>query len=129
MPKNLSETVGKSFDHADNAVPLLDEVFRAEASVKDNAVAYRPIHRKVRRIENNARKLNEEIDKLVVVNKRLDPDEDVAQKSELDARISVLKEEQQELISQIPADWVQVHKEFSVLTKAELRRKKNIVGC
>ncbi len=124
LPKKLSAAIEKSFDHADNAIPLLDEVFRAEASVMDNAVAYRPIHRKVRRIENNTRKLNEEIDKLIVVNKRLDPNEDAAQKSELDARISVLKQEKQELISQIPADWAQVHKEFSVLTKAELTARK-----
>jgi len=124
LPKKLSETVGKSFDHADNAVPSLDEAFRAEANVEDNAGAYRPIHRKVRRIENNARKLSEEIDKLVVVNKRLDPNEDADQKSKLDARISMLKQEQQELISQIPTDWVQVHKEFAVLTKAELAARK-----
>ncbi len=124
LPKKLSAAIEKSFDHADNAIPLLDEVFRAEASVMDNAVAYRPIHRKVRRIENNTRKLNEEIDELIVVNKRLDPNEDAAQKSELDARISVLKQEKQELISQIPADWAQVHKEFSVLTKAELTARK-----
>jgi tripartite ATP-independent transporter DctM subunit len=124
LPKKLSTVIEKSFDHADNAIPLLDEAFRAEASVQDNAVPYRPIHRKVRRIENNVRKLSEEIDKLVVVNKRLDPNEDAAQKSKLDARISVLKQEQQELTSQIPADWGQVHKEFSVLTKAELAARK-----
>ena len=124
LPKNLSTAIEKSFDHADNAAPLLDEAFRAETKVNDNAVAYRPIHRKVRRIENNIRELDEEIKKLVVVNNRLDPNEDASQKSKLEAQISALNREQEELSSQIPTGWVQLHKDFSVLTKAELAARK-----
>jgi len=124
LPKNLSTAIEKSFDHADNAAPLLDEAFRAETKVNDNAVAYRPIHRKVRRIENNIRELDEEIKKLVVVNNRLDPNEDASQKSKLEAQISALNREQEELSSQIPTGWVQLHKDFSVLTKAELTARK-----
>ncbi|MEC8962161.1 MAG: TRAP transporter large permease subunit, partial [Pseudomonadota bacterium] len=124
LPKNLSTAIEKSFDHADNAAPLLDEAFRAETKVNDNAVAYRPIHRKVRRIENNIRELDEEIKKLVVVNNRLDPNEDASQKSKLEAQISALNREQEELSSQIPTGWDQLHKDFSVLTKAELAARK-----
>ena len=124
LPKNLSTAIEKSFDHADNAAPLLDEAFRAETKVNENAVAYRPIHRKVRRIENNIRELDEEIKKLVVVNNRLDPNEDASQKSKLEAQISALNREQEELSSQIPTGWVQLHKDFSVLTKAELAARK-----
>jgi len=124
LPKKLSAAIEKSFDHADNAAPLLDEAFRAETKVNENAVAYRPIHRKVRRIENNIRELDEEIKKLVVVNNRLDPNEDASQKSKLEAQISALNREQEELSSQIPTGWVQLHKDFSVLTKAELTARK-----
>jgi hypothetical protein len=124
LPKKLSGAVDQSFGHADNAASFLTEARRAEAKVKDGATLYRPVQRKVRRIEIKVRKLGEELHNLNVVKNRLDPNEDADTKAKMETQMLVLEREQEQLTAEIPADWNQVYKEFSVLTKAELTARK-----
>jgi hypothetical protein len=124
LPKKLSGAVDQSFEHADNAASFLTEARRAEARVNDGATLYRPVQRKVRRIEIKVRELGEELHKLNVVKNRLDPNEDADTKAKMETQMSALEREQQQLTAEIPADWDQVYKEFSVLTKAELTARK-----
>ena len=124
LPKKLSGAVDQSFEHADNAASFLTEARRAEARVNDGATLYRPVQRKVRRSEIKVRELGEELHKLNVVKTRLDPIEDADTKAKMEIQMSALEKEQQQLTAEIPADWDQVYKEFSVLTKAELTARK-----
>ena len=124
LPKKLSGAVDQSFEHAANAASFLTEARRAEARVNDGATLYRPVQRKVRRIEIKVRELGEELHKLNVVKTRLDPIEDADTKAKMEIQMSALEREQQQLTAEIPADWDQVYKEFSVLTKAELTARK-----
>ena len=124
LPKKLSGAVDQSFEHADNAASFLTEARRAEATVNDGATLYRPAQRKVRRIEIKVRELGEDLHKLNVVKNRLDPNEDADTKAKMEIQMSALEREQQQLTAEIPADWDQVYKEFSVLTKAELTARK-----
>jgi hypothetical protein len=61
---------------------------------------------------------------LNVVKNRLDPNEDADTKAKMETQMSALEREQQQLTAEIPADWDQVYKEFSVLTKAEITARK-----
>ena len=124
LPEKLSGAIDQSFEHADNAASFLTEARRAEARVNDGATLYRPVQRKVRRIEIKVRELGEELHKLNVVKTRLDPNDDTDTKAKMEMQMSALERKQQQLTAEIPADWDQVYKEFSVLTKAELTARK-----
>ena len=124
LPKKLSGAIEQSFGHANNAASLLTEAHRAEARVNDGATLYRPVQRKVRRIEIKVRKIDEELYKLNVVKSRLDPNDNSDAIAKMETQMLALEKEQQQLAAEIPADWNQVYKEFAVLTKAELTARK-----
>jgi tripartite ATP-independent transporter DctM subunit len=120
LPKELAGDVADSFDEAGKSMSLLTEARRAEARVNDAAVPYRPVHRKVRLIEYQAREIEDDIQELGRAVQGLSENETIARKE----KILALETEKARLTANIPEDWDQVYQEFSEFTKAETNTRR-----
>ena len=120
LPKKLAGSVADSFDEAGKSMSLLTEARRAEARINDAAVSYRPVHRKVRLIEYQVRKIEDEIQELGMAIQGLSENEIIARKEQ----ISALETERVRLTANIPDDWDQVYQDFAEFTKAETNARR-----
>jgi len=120
LPRKLAGSVADSFDEAGKSMSLLTEARRAEARINDAAVSYRPVHRKVRLIEYQVRKIKDEIQELGRAIQGLSENEIIARKDQ----ISALETEKARLTANIPDDWDQVYQDFAEFTKAETNARR-----
>jgi len=120
LPRKLAGSVADSFDEAGKSMSLLTEARRAEARINDAAVSYRPVHRKVRLIEYQVRKIKDEIQELGRAIQGLSENEIIARKDQ----ISALETEKARLTANIPDDWDQVYQDFAEFTKAETNTRR-----
>ncbi|MEM7243412.1 MAG: TRAP transporter large permease subunit [Pseudomonadota bacterium] len=103
LPEDLAKSLGQSFAQVDVAIGNLDEAQETTAELAAAAESFAPIHKSVRALERDARRLTREIEE--------HPDEDHADTiAERDA-----------LLAQIPGDWDEKLKAFRDLQMAETK--------
>ena len=125
LPKRDAKDLEGAFDNAEKAFPLLADVNTAAAAVEVASVDYRPVLVEVRRLERDARKLDEhskDLGKLLTRLQSTDPEN--PRISELEAEIAAETAERDALLAQIPADWEEKNKVFSELTSAEVKARR-----
>jgi len=119
LPKDISAKLTKSFDSASLAIAGLDARFKAEDAVNAAAPVYRPILTEVRHIEKVIRDRNADAKDLKIRISRMNDPALATEKGLLQARFDALKAESAEWTTKIPPEWTDVHKTFSLLTKAQ----------
>ncbi len=117
VPDKLREQVEKSFDSAEGTFELIAKAKHAESDIQGHSLEYRPLHSKVRDIENEMLTLETEIDELRTLLRRTPADS--PRKADREARIETLTAKLEALRETIPADWEEAHKAFLGYTKDE----------
>jgi tripartite ATP-independent transporter DctM subunit len=126
LPKDLQKDLGKGFELARQAIPQMSAIVEAEAAVADASSDYRPVHDFVRRLERDARRVDEHIKELQVVVDRAGPNGiyTEAQGERAQQRIETLQADHDALVAQIPSDWEDVYKTFSGIQKTETKARQ-----
>lgn len=119
LPKHLRDELAQSFDKAANAFAMVGEIKKTELAVGEAAVGYRPLLAKVRELERDARRIEQEISKMKVVISRAGGAETVEAVQKARDRISELPVQRDTILSQVPAGWDGMNKKFSATQKAE----------
>jgi len=119
LPEDLRKELDQSFHKAGNAIAMMGEIRKTAHAVSQVAAGYRPLLAKVRKRQRNAGRLKREIEELEVVISRRGGvvTEDQARQA-LD-RISKLTIQRNAILSQIPPEWEDIYRKFSVVQKAE----------
>jgi tripartite ATP-independent transporter DctM subunit len=118
LPERFRGALTQSFAKAQDAFRQMDAIKKAERAVAQSAAAYRPLHAKVREIERDVRRIDQEISKQeTIVSRAGQAAVAVAQRAR--QRISDLKAQRDALVAQVPARWKRIHSEFSATQKTE----------
>lgn len=119
LPEPYREELKQSFERANDAFALMNEIKLTEHAVLKAAVDYRPLLTKVRKLERDARRIEQEISKLEVVVSRAGGvvTQEAAQQAR--DRISELTDQRDAILAQVPAEWNEANEEFTVIQKAE----------
>jgi tripartite ATP-independent transporter DctM subunit len=121
LPKDMQRGLKTSLDLASEAFDNLATIRKAELAVDEAAPAYRPVLTTVRRIEQDAAKLEPVIAEMKTRLGRIRDGERNAddRRARLKMRIAEFEAEHDALVATIPADWTQTHKTFAKLQAAE----------
>ena len=96
---------------------MLDALRDAESEMLAAAPQYRPIHRKVRRIEADIRKIESHIESLQKTIRYLPDSASPEEQRSLEEEVAILEGRRQALETQIPTEWSEINKAFKVLQK------------
>ena len=126
VPDRRRKQLEKSFANALKTFDLAKQVRTTQAAVSDYAPTYRPLHRKVRRLQAQIRKVGVRINELESTRTRLTRDGDATpeQLRKVEKRIAAAKARKAELRNEFPAQWAQSHKRYQELAKAEKRARR-----
>ena len=127
LPKKLRNAMKESFTESDQIFNRLSDIKVAEAALNARESRYRPLHRKVRFLQRDIRKIDIEVAALTERSERLDGNNiDLKQeKLVLETRIRDLGVEKARLAAETPTDWDARHKAYAALLKTDkaARRK------
>ncbi len=118
LPKHLRDELEQGFERANDVFTMMSEIERTERAVSKAAVAYRPIHSKVRRLERDVRRSDQEIAELEVLVSRAGATVSEAVAQQARHRISELTAQRSAILGKIPVEWDAVSREFSAIQKA-----------
>ena len=119
LPNKVRGSLEGAIGDAELAIDSLEKAMSQEAQIKQESIEYKPILRKVRRIESqiNMRLRDiKELKKDQVLQKTL---KNMDLVGEIDGEIGYIQEEIEELKATIPASWPQTYKDFKALMKEE----------
>jgi tripartite ATP-independent transporter DctM subunit len=125
LPKRTKADIEKALTNANASFAALDDAFAATQAIEDAAVDYSPLHIEVRRIQNNIRSHEAEMEELeenIRLTKRF-RSEAVDDIAEYEARLIEAAEEREVLIAAVPDDWEPRHKEFVKFLSAEKKAR------
>ena len=127
LPESYQEDLGTSLDQAAATFALVEDIRRTDAELLAYQPEYRPMHEQVRKLQADARDLDEEITEREQTFTRTSRNSSPvqAQLDRIQAEVDALKEHQAELLASIPAEWDSAHEGLVALSEA---RKKAISG-
>lgn len=127
LPDDLRDELAESFDKAEEALTLIGDIKTAEAAVEEAATDYRPVHRLVRGLERDARRIDREIEELEIIVRRSGPNGVYSETRGERARerIADLEAERDALLAQIPGNWDDVHDAFIGFGQAEQTARRD----
>ena len=123
LPKKLGKSVTDSFEHAGSTIALLAAAQEAETAVEAGAISYRPLHRTVRDIQLEVKKIDSELADIKTRAGRLNNPEQQETRARLEARMEALTVEKENILATIPAEWEEAQAEFEELRKAERKAR------
>ncbi|MEO9777029.1 TRAP transporter large permease subunit [Roseibium sp.] len=121
LPEDLRDDMSEGFGKAREALPLMEAITEAEAQVAAAAGDYKPVHVRVRALERDARRIDEQIEELKVIVQRSGDNAvyTAEQGARAQARIEELNVEHDAILAQIPENWEDTYQTFSKIQKAE----------
>ena len=114
LPDSRRRAFAEGLDAADATFARVTKVREAEANVASMRPSYKPVHREVRGLQADIRRLAEEQEALEAEARR-------GGAPALRAQIDSLIRERQALEARIPSDWKEIEKRFRTLNAAERR--------
>ena len=123
LPDAHAKALRTGLDKAGSVFAMVDAVRAAEAEVARFTPGYEPLHRQVRRLEADARKVDEEVEEIRTDIFQLKRDDDADGVRAAEAEIAELLAHQAELLARIPAVWKDTRKQFVDLTGAERKAR------
>jgi hypothetical protein len=119
LPKKLAKDFKGSLEEAGGAMELLTDANKAEVSIQEASILYRPLHEEVRQIQRDIRFYEAEIKELQISSGKLRGDENASKRDDIAEEIKVLEAEMAEIEKTIPAEWEEKRKDFVGLLKDE----------
>ncbi len=127
LPDDIKGDLATASTGIASVVDLVHNIKNAEQGLADRAIAYKPIHTAVRRIERDIRRNERQIKQLTRDIRGVD-DADIIVRMKKD--IAVLEEGNITLLSKIPENWPTINKDYAAirmqLTTAERRYRKTV---
>lgn len=124
VPSKLAKGFTSGLNDAGDTFEWVEAVRQAIAAREAATNGYAPLHAQVRRIERDARKIEDEAEELASQVGRLNRTQSAVDTSSSEARIEHLREEAAALRATIPANWDADHKTFLELQKAETNARR-----
>ena len=125
LPDAQAKKLRDGLDKAGNVFTLVENARQAASDVAAFTPGYEPLHRVVRKLKSDARKIDEEIDEIRTDIFQLKRDEDAEGVREAEQEIEELLAFQAELRSRIPAEWADTRKQFVTLIDAERKARRD----
>ncbi len=127
LPEKRQKELARSFNLALDTFDLVTNVRTAADNVAQAAIAYRPLHREVRRLQENARDIAEKMEDLENILNRLKRRNATppAKIEELENNIADLETTKVALEAGIPDSWKDKRKQFVGLLKAETKARRD----
>ena len=125
LPIKVRSQLANAVEDASSAIDSLENAVEQENIIKNEAIEYRPILSKVRRIEsrvNLKKKEIKELKKEEVLQKTLKNDDAV---KDIKLQIEDIEKEIDEINEQKPANWEKTYKEFMDLMKEEQKQRNS----
>ena len=113
LPDDIADDMAEAFTSVETAVTAFEEARAAETIAEDAAVTYGVVHKKVRGIERDIRRLQVEIDHVEGDMRNAEG----AALSRLETRLGELNEERDTLAAGIPDNWDEQHSAYSELLR------------
>jgi TRAP-type mannitol/chloroaromatic compound transport system permease large subunit/predicted nucleic acid-binding Zn-ribbon protein len=125
LPDRYRENLNESFDLAAGTFGLVDEIQRSESALAEYQPGYRPLHEQVRRLQADARDLDQLIEKREQDFTRMSRSSDPAQEQldRIKADIDVLKDRQADLRAGVPDTWEDARGRLVELADAEKKAR------
>jgi tripartite ATP-independent transporter DctM subunit len=127
LPDKRQKELAKSFDLALGTFDLVTKVRTAEDNVLQATIEYRPVHKAVRRLQQNARNIAEEIEELTSDLNRLKRSEAPSREEieGLENTITELEAAKAAFEAKIPGTWEDERKQFVGLLNAEKKARRD----
>jgi hypothetical protein len=126
LPKKLRTAMTESFLDSDAIFKRLDDIKVAEAALAAQEADYRPLHRRVRTLQRDIRKVDVVLEELTEqferLNRRLEGNS--PEKSDLEGRIATLNNEKARLSAKTPKDWEARHKVYAALLSTDKKARR-----
>jgi len=123
LPSKLRKSLASSFDDAESALAMPQEISTSSEAVADASSSYRPIHSKVRGLEREIREQDELIKALETSLSRVSrsgtADTVDSRRASLEDQIAQRQQRKTALEAEIPDEWQSANESFSALTKTE----------
>ena len=133
LPDPRRRVFAEALDAAEATFAHVAKVREAEAKVIAMRPSYKPVHREVRGLQADIRRLEEQREALESEARRTDAQADPAAAAALRAEIDSLLRERQALEARIPSGWKETEKRFRTLNAAERRARlayrRNVDGA
>ena len=133
LPAPRRRAFAESLDAAEATFAHVAKVREAEAQVAALRPSYKPVHREVRGLQANIRRLDAEREEIETQARRGSDGADPRTGAAVRAEIDSLVRERQALGARIPSDWKETEKRFRTLTDAERRARlvyrRNVDGA
>jgi len=127
LPEKREQALNESLDRTLNTFDLVSQVRKAEADRLSYEPEYRPLHRQVRGLQSQQRRIELEIDELkqktIRISQSDNPDQNALKRVE--AEIEKAKAAITELQMQIPESWADASQRYTALDKAEKNARRN----
>ncbi len=127
FPDKYRQNLNEGFNDMSKVFATISQIEKAEKDLQNYVVEYEPLHREVRSIQRDVRKIGKKIEFLEDEIKQNEfseePDESVMK--DLENQIAELKSDQQQLTVKIPDQWKSAREQYLDLAKKEkiLRNK------
>ena len=135
VPSAMRSSLKSSFTKADKTFELIQHIAKGERELEAGEQSYRPLHRKVRLIQRDIRKLKVEQGEIRQQISRSSRDKSVspAQVADMEGHWKSLKADIDALKARIPANWKPDRKKFVKLqrsdTNARRKYRRNVDGA
>ncbi len=127
LPKKLKSSIEDATKSASGLYANLDAVVGAKDDLQLAKEDYAALHTPVREIEREVRKIDSRLKRLKSMRQTTD---DIDEHQSIDAKMTVLTDKKEELLSGIPANWDKVEKAYQakvkVLTKAQRKYRRGM---
>jgi hypothetical protein len=123
LPKKIKANLTNAVGDAEAAIVSLNSAIEQESIIEKEAIEYRPILNKVRRLESRINQKKSEIKELKkeqVLQKTLKNSDAV---EDIQSEIEEVEKEIDEINQQKPENWDQIYKEFKSLMKEEQKHR------
>ncbi len=123
LPKKIKSNLTNAVRDGETAIASLKNAIEQESIIEKEAIEYRPILNKVRRLESRINQKKREIKELKkeqVLQKTLKNDGAV---EDIDSEIKAIEKEIDGIDQQKPANWDQIYGEFKNLMKEEQKQR------
>ncbi|MDA0785321.1 MAG: TRAP transporter large permease subunit [Proteobacteria bacterium] len=124
LPDAHANALRGGLDKAGTVFAMVESVRTAAEKVENFKPGYEPLHREVRKLEADARDINEEIDEVRTSVFQLKRDNDLQGIRNAELKIEELLAHQAELLTRVPAEWKDLRKQFVELTSAESKARQ-----
>ena len=124
LPKKQQKELKTAFSNASAAIENLSAALDQETLKEQEAIVYRPILRKVRRLESQIRTYEKEIKSIngeIQIEKKMSNEQEVENLEELKSEIAL---EVAELKEKIPSNWETTYSNFSKIVKKEVKLRQ-----